>query len=41
MDTYIPGYFEDLAKDKANDVEGFVAGMAAWVQAERNAEELT
>ncbi|KAA0235356.1 MAG: hypothetical protein JJLCMIEE_01712 [Acidimicrobiales bacterium] len=40
LTTYIPDYFEDLAKEKANDVEGFIAGMAAWVQAERNSEEL-
>jgi short-subunit dehydrogenase len=29
--VYVPGYFAGLASGKANDVDGFLAGMAAYV----------
>ena len=29
--VYVPAYFADIASGKANDVEGFLAGMAGYV----------
>jgi short-subunit dehydrogenase len=31
VQVYIPGYFADFATGKANDVEGFLAGTAAYI----------
>lgn len=32
LQAYIPQWFEDLAKGKAGNVEGFLAGAAEWVR---------
>ncbi len=31
VQVYVPGYFADFATGKANDVEGFLAGTAAYI----------
>ncbi len=33
--TYVPGYFADLARAKADDPQGFLEGVAQWVREER------
>ncbi|MEZ5170537.1 MAG: SDR family oxidoreductase [Acidimicrobiia bacterium] len=33
--TYVPDYFADLARAKADDPEGFLEGVAEWVREER------
>jgi short-subunit dehydrogenase len=35
MQIYVPAYFADLASQKASDVPAFLAGMAAFVAAQR------
>ncbi len=41
LQVYVPAWFQELAAGKAADIEGFVAGSAAWVaeQAETRPEE--
>lgn len=33
--TYVPDYFADLARAKAEDPQGFLEGVAEWVRSER------
>ena len=37
LQTYIPQWFEDVAKNKAQNVAGFLAGSAAWVRQQSTA----
>ena len=32
LSIYVPGYFAEFASQKAQDVDGFLAGTAAYVQ---------
>jgi short-subunit dehydrogenase len=32
LEVYVPAWFRELASGKAADVEGFLAGSAAWVR---------
>jgi hypothetical protein len=34
FEVYVPEWFGDIAKGKANDVGAFLAGSAAWVRSQ-------
>ena len=38
-EVYVPGWFKELATNKAADVEAFMTGAAAWLRSQRSATE--
>lgn len=38
LETYIPAYFHDIAKSKAQNVGAFIAGSVGWMRQQKNSD---